>query len=65
MNSNDVQHVEEAKALTAFLREVTVNLLNRKDFSTDCDLVAHGAYLIFELLQNKLNSICNEGKSHE
>lgn len=65
MNSNDVQHVEEAKALTAFLREATVNLLNREDFSTDCDLVAHGEYLIFELLQNKLNSICNKGKSHE
>ena len=38
MNSNAVQHVEEAKALTAFLREATENLLNREDFSTDCDL---------------------------
>ena len=65
MNSNAVQHVEEAKALTAFLREATENLLNREVFSTDCDLVAHGAYLVFELLQNKLNSICNEGESHE
>ena len=65
MNSNAVQHVEEAKALTALLREATENLLNREDFSTDCDLVAHGAYLVFELLQNKLNSICNEGESHE
>ena len=35
MNSNAVQYVEEAKALTAFLREATGNLLNREDFSTD------------------------------
>ena len=65
MNNNDVQHVEEAKALTAFLHEATANLLNREYFTTDCDLVVHGAYLVFELLQNKLNSICNEGESHE
>ena len=65
MNSNAVQHVEEGMALTAFLREATANLLNREDFPTDCDLVVHGAYLVFELLQNKLNSICNEGESHE
>lgn len=50
MNNNDVQHVEEAKALTAFLREATANLLNREYFTTDCDLVVHGAYLVFELL---------------
>ena len=33
MNSNAVQHVEEAKALTAFLREATENLLNREAFA--------------------------------
>lgn len=42
MNNNDVQHVEEAKALTAFLREAMANLLNREYFTTDCDLVVHG-----------------------
>lgn len=60
MNSNTAQHVEEAKALTAFLREATAKLLNREDFPTDSDLVAHGAFLVFELLRNKLNSIHSE-----
>lgn len=62
MNSNTVQHVEEAKAITAFLREATAKLLNREDLPTDSPLVAHGAYLVFELLQNKLNAICGEGE---
>lgn len=65
MNSNAIYQVEEAKALTAFLREATSRLLNREDFPIDSPLVAHGAYLVFVLLENKLNSICGEGGSHE
>ena len=65
MNSNAAYQLEEAKALTAFLREATVFLLAREDIPINAFEVSRGGGLAFGLLQEKLNSIYGEGESHE